>query len=86
MAWVKQQLRLNGQVSRNEALRAYCSRLGALICALKKEGWDIDGEYDSKKDFVYKLRKAPYIPKMIYDPARNCMVLQAEPPKQDKLL
>jgi len=86
LSWVKQQLRLNGQVSRNEALRNYISRLGAIICDLKSDGWDIDGGYDSKKDFVYKLKKAPYIPKCIYDPVRDCMVLQKEPPKQDKLI
>ena len=84
--WVKQQLRLNGRVSRNEALRAFVSRLGALICDLKANGWEIEGSYDEKKDFVYKLKKAPYIPKCVYDPVRNCMVLQSEPPKQNPLI
>lgn len=66
-------LRQNGQVTRNEALRQYCSRLGALIAVLKREGWKIEGGYKDN-DYVYKLSKAPYVPKFIYDESRNCMV------------
>jgi len=60
--WVKKQLKEKGSVTRNEALRTYISRLGAIICDLKKEGWDIEGKWlktDHGKDFVYTLVSRP---------------------------
>lgn len=60
--WAKDELKTNGQVSRNQALRRYISRLGAIIFTLKKEGWIIDGKWIERnggKDFVYTLIKAP---------------------------
>ena len=83
---VKRILREKGEITRNFCLRNYISRLGAIVCDLKKEGWNIEGEFvkaNGGKDYVYKLVKAPYIPKLVYDPERNCMVYQQE---QTKLL
>jgi len=65
LAWVKQQLRANGQISRNEALANYISRLGAIILVLKKEGWEIDSGYDGHRNYVYKLKSAPIIRKVV---------------------
>ena len=44
-----------GYVSRNWALKNYMSRLGAIICDLKREGWNIDGRWVGK-DFVYSKK------------------------------
>lgn len=52
----------NGSVSRNWALRNYISRLGAIICNLKKDNWIIEGDYvktQNGRDYVYRLVKAP---------------------------
>lgn len=60
--WVRKQLKENGKVSRNEALRTYISRLGAIIFNLKEAGWDIEGEWvktERGKDFVYYLKGRP---------------------------
>lgn len=64
IAWVKQCLRERGQISRNEALQNFVSRLGAIILVLKKEGWEIDSGYDGHRNYVYKLKKAPIIRKV----------------------
>jgi len=40
--WVLAQLQHNGEVTRNEALKNYITRLGAIICDLKKQGWNFD--------------------------------------------
>jgi len=56
--WVKSQLKEKGFITRNECLRNYISRLGSIICDLKKEGYDITGDYiktEYGKDFSYKL-------------------------------
>ena len=66
--WVVEQLLKNGKISRNYALKHFCSRLGAIICDLKEEGWDFETEFiDSPKpdgskgkNFVYKMLKTPY--------------------------
>jgi len=74
IAWVKSRLRLNGQISRNEALANYISRLGAIILVLKKQGWTIDSGYDGHRNYVYKLKSAPYIPKLVWDEEKQAMV------------
>ena len=75
VAWVKQCLRERGQISRNEALANYISRLGAIICSLKKEGWEIDGEYKAG-NYVYKLKVAPVIRKIEIINGRAVEVVQ----------
>ena len=47
-----------GLVSRNWCLERYTSRLGAIICALKKEGWDFrPGRNEG--DYVYYVTRKP---------------------------
>ena len=61
LEWVKRQLRENGEVTRNQALREYITRLGARIDDLKNEGWKIEGEFVKTpygKDYRYKLKVA----------------------------
>lgn len=62
-AWVKRQLLDNGEITRNQALQNYISRLGAIICDLNQEpGWEVSGEYRKTKngrDYVYKLIRCP---------------------------
>lgn len=63
--WAMKELMKKGQVSRNEALNHFISRLGAIICVLRKDGWVIDGQYTKsrwlfgKQDFVYTLISIP---------------------------
>ncbi len=55
-------LRTRGEVTRNEALRNYISRLGAIIYNLNQKGWVIEGKYrkySGGKDFVYTLVSEP---------------------------
>ncbi len=62
-SFIKQVLRDKGEVSRNFALSQFISRLGAIICDLKKEGWEFDIERRNG-DYVYKLKQAPVIRKV----------------------
>lgn len=59
-AWVVRTLLKNGEISRNEALRNFVSRLSGIILNLKKDGWTIESGYrktPSGKDYVYSLPK-----------------------------
>lgn len=51
--WVKQQLRENGEVSRNTALKNFVSRLSAIICVLRKEGYEFT-TFSREGDYVYR--------------------------------
>ena len=56
------QLKDNGYVSRNWCLQNYITRLGAIICDLKKEGWDFTADYhkyEYGKDYRYFPTKFP---------------------------
>lgn len=62
--WVEQRLIENGRVTRNECLRNYISRLGALIAMLKNDGWEFETGYvevetpfGKGKDYEYKVVK-----------------------------
>ncbi len=63
--WVKERLVTNGYVTRNEALRVYISRLGAIIHHLKQKGWEFKTEWIEStrpdgsigKDYKYILTK-----------------------------
>lgn len=60
--WVLEQLEEQGFITRNQCLRQYISRLGAIICDLRKEGYEFDCEYkktDQGKDYVYTLISYP---------------------------
>ena len=66
--FVKKQLLEYGKVSRNDCLKRYITRLGALILNLKKEGWEINGYYQDTeygKDYIYELKHSP-LKKVIY--------------------
>lgn len=57
--WVKQQLKVNRQVSRNEAQRNYITRLASRIYEVKRDlktGWKIDGKRQGR-DYVYKVMR-----------------------------
>ena len=66
--WVIEQLKTTGEVSRNGALNNFISRLGAIVCNLNMEGWEISGSYrktEHGKDFIYTLIEAPKIRKSV---------------------
>jgi hypothetical protein len=48
-----------GSISRNECLRVYISRLGAIICDLTKEGWQFETKNENG-DYVYKVVRSPF--------------------------
>ena len=61
--WIVARLKECGEISRNECLRNYISRLGAHVLSLKSSGWNIVGGYRVvrndggnvvSKDYVYK--------------------------------
>ena len=57
-----------GEISRNYCLQRYITRLGAIICNLKKEGYDfitftrenIKPDGSKGKDYVYQVIKKPF--------------------------
>ncbi len=59
--WTIQQLKEHGEVTRNQALSVYFSRLGAVVCDLRSEGWDIES-VKRDGDWVYKLVDTPVEP------------------------
>jgi hypothetical protein len=54
----------DGFITRNECLRNYISRLGAIISFLQDEGWKFEAFYD-KNDYKYKLLFCP-LKKSVY--------------------
>lgn len=56
--WVKEQLALNGEITRNQCLKNYISRLGAIICVLKAEGYEFY-PHRFEGDYVYSLLERP---------------------------
>lgn len=55
------ELRKQGCITRNLALKLYITRLGAIINDLKKEGWEFESYYhkiEHGNDYVYKVKKA----------------------------
>ena len=55
MQFVIDTLQTKGEISRNECLRNYFSRLGARINDLKRMGWQFETE-KRNGDYVYKLK------------------------------
>ena len=60
---VLEKLIREGEVSNKWAIFNGIWRLGAVICQLKKAGWNIDGQFEVKngvttKNYVYKYIKA----------------------------
>lgn len=52
--WVEEQLRATGEITRNQCLKNYISRLGAIMLDLKKDGWDFTTS-SREGDYVYTL-------------------------------
>ena len=51
---VEDRLKQCGEISRNECLRNYISRLGAIICVLKEQGYEFE-TFSRNGDYVYKM-------------------------------
>ena len=56
--WVEKTLKENGKITRNFALQNFISRLGAIICDMKADGWEIEATRNNG-DYVYTLVQAP---------------------------
>lgn len=72
--FVIKQLLENGKISRNDCLKNYITRLGAIINRLNKEGWEIEGGYkkgDYGKDYVYNVIKSPFKKVVYYKKGTN---------------
>ncbi|MDY0138279.1 MAG: hypothetical protein RBR50_01145 [Candidatus Izemoplasmatales bacterium] len=66
LEWVKEVIAKQGYITRNQALRQYISRLGALIAKLKDEGYEFKAysfntmtRWGESKDYVYQVTKSP---------------------------
>lgn len=61
--WVEAQMTEYGYITRNTALRNFVSRLGAIVCLMKKDGWEIRSNYfeteGGGRDFIYVLISKP---------------------------
>lgn len=57
--FVVKKLKDDGFITRNFCLKNYISRLGSIICNLKKEGWNIEGKNDDN-DYVYEVKGSPF--------------------------
>lgn len=64
LEWVKQKLEKDGYITRNECLRNYISRLGAIISVLKEQDYEFEAGYvkvetmfGTSKDYKYTLKK-----------------------------
>ncbi len=58
LEWIKDKLIVHGEISRNECLKNYISRLGARIVDLKKMGFRFETERRGG-DYIYKLIEQP---------------------------
>jgi len=61
--WVISQLEQYGEISRNNALQNFITRLSAITLTLKNEGWDLEGKWRGG-DYVYSVVKKPVKPLM----------------------
>lgn len=59
--WVKECLERDGSISRNQALGNFVSRLGAIACDLRQDGWELEGKWRGN-DYVYSLITKPVKP------------------------
>ena len=59
-----------GFVTRNQCLSQYpaITRLGAIVCSLNAEGWELEGKNiinKGTKDYIYTVKNKPY-KKVVY--------------------
>lgn len=76
-----EQLEDKGFVTRNWALQNFISRLGALILALKKEGWVFTQEYTETphgRDYTYTLINKPVRNQLFATPEKTAKQLKDE--------
>jgi hypothetical protein len=72
--WVEKQLIKRKRISRNECLRNYISRLGAIIHVLKERGyvfdshWSMNGEVEFHGDFVKTPNGKDYVYTLLASP------------------
>lgn len=64
--WVEQQLAANGEITRNQCLRNYISRLSAIIQDLEEAGF-VFAPFRRDGDYVYKLVHGPDRVTTVYD-------------------
>lgn len=79
--WAIAQLKEYGRLTRNEALRERITRLGAIICSLNKQGWEIKGRWEKTKlgrDYVYEVIRMPFKRVEYYIPDINQKVVRYE--------
>lgn len=61
--FVKEKLAEKGYITRNECLAEYITRLGAIICDLKKQGYEFSSKFVKNptggQDYVYNLLRKP---------------------------
>ena len=64
--WVESVLRKQGRITRNYCLQNYVSRLGAIVCDMRRDGWDFDVKYipvktpfGEGKDYEYVVVNIP---------------------------
>ena len=72
--WVKTQLEKYGEVSRNQALQNFISRLGAIVYILKNQGFDFKTEWRGN-DYFYVLSSKPTPPPK---PVRGFVIIDGE--------
>jgi len=72
---VVEQLEEFGYVSRNWALSQYCSRLGAIICDLKKEGYVFDSKNEGG-DYRYYLKEIGKASEKTVSGQSECFILE----------
>ncbi len=88
--FVINELKQNGFISRNYCLNLYdlkvrpnITRLGAIICNLNKDGWQVEGKWEhhnGRKDFVYRVVGMPFR-KVVYkisDPSGDKIITRLE--------
>lgn len=70
-----------GNVSRNHCLEQRITRLGAIICSLNQNGWEIEGRFEKTKngkDFIYRVLKMPFRKVVTYIPEIKKTIIRYE--------
>jgi len=60
--WVKEQLEVDGYITRNTCLQNFISRLSAIIQDLELDGYKFETDYQKTergKDYIYRLIQKP---------------------------
>ena len=67
---VIKKLLADGEITRNQCLSTFpaITRLGAIICLLKSEGWDFEAS-NRKGDYVYKITVCPFKKEILFVPS-----------------